>query len=68
MDAPSTENEPKNCWEFMKCPKVTREKCVSYTMNSGNECWLIINVEKGCPAHKAKGGCFTCPWFKKKNP
>ncbi len=66
MTAPSTENEPKNCWEFMRCPKETREKCNAYKLDSGDDCWFLTNFISKRPMNK--GGCFTCPWFKKNNP
>lgn len=59
----------EKCWEYMYCPKETREKCVAYTLDCGDECWLLMNVAEGCFNSKEKGeNCFNCPWFKKKNP
>ena len=68
MTTSSKENEPQNCWEFMKCPKERREKCNIYKMDSGKECWFMSNLDDGCFRAKEKGGCFDCPWFKKNNP
>ena len=61
-------DEPQNCWEFMKCLKDNRDKCIVYKMNSGKECWFMSNLDDGCLRAKEIGGCINCPWFKKNNP
>jgi len=68
MNTESVENEPKNCWEFMKCPKEIREKCETYKLDSGDDCWFLSDLDNGCLYFKEKGGCINCPWFKLKNP
>jgi len=68
MTTASKEKEPQNCWEFMKCPKETREKCIVYETDSGNECWFLTDVKERCPASKEFDNCFDCQWFKKNNP
>ena len=67
MSDESEKKECKNCWEYMKCPIDIRKKCIAYTLDSGEDCWFMANLEKGCLAKKGDS-CFDCPWFKKKNP
>jgi len=55
----------KNCWEFIKCSKDIKENCDVYKTESGKECWLLVDVDKGGPA--AKCSCFNCEWYKKFN-
>lgn len=52
----------------MNCPEDIKENCEAYKLNSGKECWLLIDVDKGCQAFKENGGCFSCSWYKKYNP
>ncbi len=60
--------EIQNCWMHMNCPEDIKENCEAYKLNSGKECWLLIDVDKGCQAFKENGGCFSCSWYKKYNP
>ena len=54
----------KNCWDFWKCDKETKEKCPAYKTASGDECWLVATDY--CPYLKQKfKTCDECPWFKK---
>ncbi len=69
MTTISKESEPRNCWEFLDCPKEFRNKCEVYIHNFGNTCWFITgNFEKGDYGYNEYGGCFNCPWYKKNNP
>jgi len=56
--------EPQNCWEFMKCPNNIKENCEAYIRNLGQECWLIAeNTGTGCHGYNKYDGCTNCPWF-----
>ncbi len=61
--------ETQTCWEFMKCPKETRKKCEIYTLNWGEECWVLASdpIVNGYYFSKKYGNCTNCPWFKKNN-
>ena len=60
-----TKKNPQTCWECINCPKKIKVNCDVYKTNSGNECWLLVDIEKGCEAAKKYGGCFKCPVYKK---
>lgn len=60
--------EPQNCWNFMNCPPKTKANCEVFKLNSGRECWFLMNTKQGCPASKKYGSCVGCPWYKKLNP
>ena len=62
-----SKKELQNCWRFLKCPKNIREDCAVYQTDSGKECWLLTNIEKGCPAAEKYSGCLNCPWYEKIN-
>lgn len=59
------QDEPKKCWEFWNC--TVKENCAVYQNDMGNECWLLMNLKRGCPASKKYDGCFNCPWYKRLN-
>ncbi len=64
------QKEPKNCWEFMECPKKIKEKCIVYKLKVGRECWLFVDFKTGCPgaAKKHNNSCMNCPWYKNLAP
>jgi hypothetical protein len=58
------EDIPKNCWEFMKCPKELKNKCEAYKRNLGQECWLVAqDTGTACYGYNKYEGCLNCPWF-----
>ena len=57
--------QPKNCWEFWKCPPKTRKDCLAFTTNAGQFCWFF----KGLFSPKMKRDfqhCWECPWYQSK--
>jgi hypothetical protein len=67
MIAELINKQPQNCWEFHKCLKEVKEKCIVYKKRQGRECWRIIKTStEGCPEMKKNdGSCFNCSWYKK---
>jgi hypothetical protein len=63
----SDTNVPKNCWEFMGCPMKTRENCLVYKRDMGNDCWFFWRTNKESIAGRIGDGCYKCPWFKMNN-
>jgi hypothetical protein len=59
--------EPKNCWEFLNCPKEIKEACLAYKKNLGRACWTVPYGLSGAPKKDFKM-CKTCPWYRKLNP
>ena len=61
-----TENkEIPFCWEVMQCPDKIKDKCETFIMNMGRECWFIRDIAQGGPFSKKQGGCLECEFFKK---
>jgi hypothetical protein len=57
-----------NCWDYLKCPKEIKQKCESYKIDLGTECWLVSEeVETGCYGYKKYNSCLKCPFYKIKN-
>lgn len=59
--------EAQNCWEFLKCPKSKKEKCLVYQNNMGRECWYVANAKIQQVGIEKYGSCFDCSWYKKMN-
>ena len=69
MTTTSKEDESQNCWEFLKCSKEIRDKCMIYKRKLGGTCWFIIeDIRRECYCYNKYDGCFNCPWYKKNNP
>lgn len=57
-----------NCWDFNKCQKQKKKRCVAFEYGMGKECWFVSNLTQKTKG--LKGGyekCFDCGWYKKLN-
>lgn len=62
------QKDNKKCWEFFNCPTKVKGNCPAYEHNMGEECWYIIDIDKGCKGAGEKNTCFDCDWYKQLNP
>ena len=53
--------EPQNCWDFWRCPKSSKERCLIYRRKYGKRCWFLA----GCSpqADREFADCWLCPWY-----
>jgi len=59
-----SDKEPKNCWEFWKCPSEAKEECSVFRKHLGRSCWYVPSGFR----YAIKGDfkyCEDCPWYKK---
>jgi len=64
----SKNDTSEHCWEFMNCPRDTKNDCFVYKSDTHEPCWILNQIVKKKDRYKILDTCKHCPWFLKNNP
>lgn len=54
-------SDAKYCWDYFNCSEESKEYCLVYKNNLGDECWCACNLGV---SSKKRGGPEDCEWYK----
>ncbi len=57
-----TNVEDGHCWQLMNCSPHIKNKCIVYTSNSKEPCWMLNQIGNK-NKNKILDSCKKCPWF-----